>query len=64
MFKNRAGVLYRDLKHEAIAECFRSDKARTARFFNGSNNKPLNTPIREESVKIDVSEGEKFGGEK
>ena len=28
------GVLYRDLKHEAIAECFRLDKARTASFLN------------------------------
>ena len=27
IFKNRAGVLYRDLKYEAIAECFRPDKA-------------------------------------
>ena len=27
-------MLYRDLKHEAIAECFRSDKARTASFLN------------------------------
>ena len=34
IFKNRAGVLYRDLKHEAIAECFRPDKARTASFLN------------------------------
>ena len=33
IFKNRAGVLYRDLKHEAIAECCRSDKARTVRVF-------------------------------
>ena len=34
IFKNRAGGLYRDLKHEAIAEYFRPDKARTARFLN------------------------------
>ena len=34
MFKIRAGVLYRDLKHEAITECFRPDKARTASFLN------------------------------
>ena len=33
IFKNRAGVLYRDLKLEAIAEYFRPDKARTASFF-------------------------------
>ena len=32
--KNRAAVLYQDLKHEAIAECFRPDKARTASFLN------------------------------
>ena len=30
IFKNRTGVLYRDLKHEDIAECFRPDKPRTA----------------------------------
>ena len=34
IFKNQAGVLYRDLKHEAIAECFRPDKVRIARFLN------------------------------
>ena len=34
IFKNRVGVLYRDLKHEAIAECFRRDQARTASFLN------------------------------
>ena len=34
IFKNRAGVLYRDLKHEATAECFRPDKVRTASFLN------------------------------
>ena len=32
IFKDRTGVLYQDLKHEAIAECFKSDKARTAIF--------------------------------
>ena len=32
IFKNQAGVLYWNLKHEAIAECFRSDKAPTASF--------------------------------
>ena len=31
-FNSQAGVLYLDLKHEAIAECFRFDKARTASF--------------------------------
>ena len=34
IFQNREGVLNRDLKHEAIAECFRPDKARTASFLN------------------------------
>ena len=34
IFKSRAGVLYPDLKHETIAECFRPDKARTASFLN------------------------------
>ena len=34
IFKNRTGVLYQDLKHEAIAECFRPDKAQTASFLN------------------------------
>ena len=32
IFKNETGVLYRDLKHEAIAECFKSDKERTVSF--------------------------------
>ena len=32
--KNRAGVLYRGLNYEAIDECFRFDKARTASFLN------------------------------
>ena len=34
ILKNRAGVLHWDLGHEAIAECFRHDKARTASFLN------------------------------
>ena len=34
IFKNRTRVLYRNLKHGVIAECFRSDKARTARFLD------------------------------
>ena len=34
IFKNRVGVLYRDLKHKVIAECFRPDKARSASFLN------------------------------
>ena len=32
IFNNRSGVLYWDFKHEAIAEYFRSDKARTVSF--------------------------------
>ena len=43
-----------DIKYEAIAECFRPDKARIARFLNGLKNKPLNTLISEESLKINV----------
>ena len=50
IFKNRAGVLYQDLKHEAIAECFTPDKARTAGFLNVLLNLPLNTLIREGSL--------------
>ena len=34
IFKNQAGVLYPDLKQEAIAECFTSDKAHTASFLD------------------------------
>ena len=34
IFKNRAGVPYQDLKHEAIADCFIPDKARTTSFLN------------------------------
>ena len=62
MFKNRAGVLYR--KHEAIAGSFRSDKAHTASFFEWLKKQTLNTSILEESLKINVFEAEKFGGEK
>ena len=54
IFKNRAGVLYRDLKHEAIAECFTSDKARTRSFLNVLYNSSLNTLIRQESLEIYV----------
>ena len=42
------------MKPEAIAECFRSDKVRTASFLNGLKIKPLNTLIREESLKSNV----------
>ena len=34
IFKNRARVLYWDLKQEAIAECFRPDKACTESLLN------------------------------
>ena len=37
-----------------MAECLRSDKARTASILNGLKNKPLNTLILEESLKINV----------
>ena len=33
-FKNRAVVLYEDVKHEAIAECFRPHKAQNGSFLN------------------------------
>ena len=33
ILKNRAGVFYRDLKHEATVECFRFDKAHVCEFF-------------------------------
>ena len=39
IFTNRGGVLYWDLKHELRV------------FLNGLKNKPLNTLIREESLK-------------
>ena len=34
IFKSRVGVLYRDLRHKAIAECFRPSKEHTASFLN------------------------------
>ena len=40
------------VNREATADCFRSDKARTASFLNGFKNGPFNTLIREESLKI------------
>ena len=55
IFKNRAEVLYRDLKHEAIAECFRPDKARIASFLNVLWNSPPNTLICAESLEIYLS---------
>ena len=53
-------MLYRDLKHEKIAERFRPDKAQTASFLNVIWNSPLNTLIREESLKIYLSQAEKI----
>ena len=47
-------MLYRDLKHEAIAKCFRSDKACTASFLNVLQNPSLNTLIHEKSLEIYV----------
>ena len=55
IFKNRAGVLHRDLKHEAIAECFIPDKAQTASFLNVLWNSPFNTLFREQSLEIYLS---------
>ena len=52
------------MRHEAIAERFRSDKAHTASFLNGLKNKPLKTLIREEGLKIYVSEAEEIGRKK
>ena len=54
MFKKTTRSALSDLKHEAIAECFKSDKARTASFLNGLKNKSLNTLIRKEISKINV----------
>ena len=45
---------YPDLKHEAIAECSWSDKARIARFLNVFWNEPRNTIIREGRMEIYV----------
>ena len=52
MFKKQAGVLYRYLKYEVIAECFRSDKVRNANFLDVFENEPPCTLIREESLEI------------
>ena len=43
-----------DIKHDAIAERFKSVKARTASFLNGLKSKPLHTLIGKESLKINV----------
>ena len=43
-----------DSKYEVTAECFRSNKARTASFLNRFKNEALNTLIREERLKINV----------
>ena len=64
MFKKMSRNALSDIKHEAIAECFSSNKARTARFLNSLKNKSFNMPIHKESLKINVFEAEKFGGEK
>ena len=53
MFKTR--VFYEIQNHRWKPECFRSDKARTARFLNDLKNEPLYTQIHEESLKINVS---------
>ena len=41
MFKKPSRSALSDIKHEAIAECSRSDKARTASFLNGLKTSPL-----------------------
>ena len=41
-----------DLKHEAVGEYFRSDKARTASFLNGFQNESFHRLIQEEGLKI------------
>ena len=64
MFKKTSRSALSGINHEAIAPCFRSDKARSASFFNGLKNKPINTVIREEGLKINVFEAEEIGGEK
>ena len=53
MFGKRAGVPYR-IKHEATPEYFSPDNARTVSFLNDFKNEPLNTRIREGSLKINV----------
>ena len=54
IFKNRAGVLYRDLKYETKVECFRPDKVLTASFL------PLNTLICQKVWKFMFSKPKKL----
>ena len=51
-----------NLKHEAIVECFRSDKAHTANFFSDLRNKPPNMLICFESLEINVFYAAKIWG--
>ena len=53
-------MLYRDLKHEVIAECFRRDEARTMSFLNVLRNSPLNTLICEKCSEIYFFEAKKL----
>ena len=43
-----------DLKHEATAECSRSDEARTVSFLNDLKNEPFNKLICGGSLKINL----------
>ena len=54
-------MLYPILKHEEIAKCFTSDEASYGEFLNDLENKPLNTLIHKESLKINVFKPGKFG---
>ena len=62
MFKKRAAVLLSDIKHEAEAECFGSDKARTASFSNGLKIETFYMLIPYVTLVISVFWGEKYWG--
>ena len=49
-----SGSALSDLKHEAIGECSRCDKAGTASFLNDFKHNPCNTLSREESLAVNV----------
>ena len=50
-----------DFEREAMTECSRSDEARIASFLNDFKDEPLNTRIREESLKMNVFASCKIG---
>ena len=54
MFKKLAVRALSDIKHEAEAECFGSDKARTVSFLNGLKNETFYTLIPYVSLAISV----------